>query len=129
MSTAPTFASVTEALDTARAALCYLATADAAQLAEATLAEVLRGLERADAISTAARASFLAAFTAGQGYTADADYSPRAWLMHQTGITRGCRRQPHRLGEADGDPSAGGGGAGRRRAVGFLRAHDLPVDG
>jgi len=90
MDIAPTFASVTEALDTARAALCYLGAADAAQLAEATLAECLRGLEQTDAISTAARASFLAAFTVGQGYTADADYSPRAWLIHQTGITRGA---------------------------------------
>src|SRR6185437_14859406 len=35
-------------------------------------------------------ASFLAAFTAGQGYSADADYSARAWLMHRTGITRGA---------------------------------------
>jgi hypothetical protein len=89
MGTAPAFASVGEAMDMARAALGYLAAADAAQLAEATLAECLRGLEQTDAISTAARASFLAAFTAGQGYTADADYSPRAWLMHKTGITRG----------------------------------------
>jgi hypothetical protein len=39
-------------------------------------------------ITTAARASFLAAFTIGTGYSADADYSPRAWLMHRTGITR-----------------------------------------
>jgi hypothetical protein len=90
MDIAPTFASVSEALDRARAALRYLAAANAAQLAEATVAECLRGLEQTDAISTAARASFLSAFTAGQGYTADADYSPRAWLMHQTGITRGA---------------------------------------
>ena len=41
-------------------------------------------------MGTAARASVLAAFTAGQGYCADADYSPRAWLMHKTGITRGA---------------------------------------
>ena len=32
----------------------------------------------------------LAAFTAGQGYCADADHSPRAWLMHKTGITKGA---------------------------------------
>jgi hypothetical protein len=32
----------------------------------------------------------LGAFTAGKGYAADADYSPRAWLMHQAGITRGA---------------------------------------
>jgi len=88
MGTAPAFASVTEAIDMARAALGYLATADPAQLAAQTQAECLRGLEQTDAISTAARAGFLAAFTAGQGYSADADYSARAWLMHRTGITR-----------------------------------------
>jgi hypothetical protein len=90
MSTAPAFASVTEALDMARAALAYLAAADAAALPAETQAECLRGLERTDAISTAVRASFLSAFTFGQGYSADADYSPRAWLMHKTGITRGA---------------------------------------
>jgi hypothetical protein len=47
-------------------------------------------LERTDAIATAARACFLSAFTAGKGYSADADYSARAWLMHRTGITRGA---------------------------------------
>jgi len=86
--TAPAFASVGEAIATARAALGYLASANAAQLAAETQAECLRGLECTDAIATAARASFLAAFTAGKGYSADADYSARAWLMHKTGITR-----------------------------------------
>jgi len=90
MSTAPAFASVTEAIDTARAALGYLAAADPAALPAATQAECLRGLERTDAISTAVRAWFLSAFTAGKGYSADADYSARAWLMHKTGITRGA---------------------------------------
>ena len=37
-----------------------------------------------------ARISILAAFTSGQGYSADADYSPRAWLIHQTRITKGA---------------------------------------
>jgi hypothetical protein len=90
MGTAPAFASVSEAMDMARAALGYLAAADATVLAAAEQAECLRGLEQTDAISTAVRASFLSAFTAGQGYSADADYSPRAWLMHKTGITRGA---------------------------------------
>ena len=45
---------------------------------------------RTDAVATAARASFLAAFTAGQGYAADADYSAGSWLIHRTGITRGA---------------------------------------
>ena len=41
-------------------------------------------------MATAARTCVLAAFTAGQGYTADADYSSRAWLIHKTGVTRGA---------------------------------------
>src|SRR6266536_442668 len=90
MSAAPAFASVDEAMDMARAALGYLAAVDATQLAVETQAECLRGLERTDAISTAARASFLSAFTMGKGYSADADYSARSWLMHRTGITRGA---------------------------------------
>jgi Domain of unknown function (DUF222) len=87
---APVFASVGEAMDMARAALGYLAAADATQLAAETQAECLRTLERTDAIATAARASFLSAFTVGKGYSADADYSARSWLMHRTGITRGA---------------------------------------
>ena len=90
MSTAPAFASVTEAMDMARAALGYLAAADAASLTAESQAECLRRLEQTDAISTAARASFLSVFTTGKGYSADADYSARAWLMHKTGITRGA---------------------------------------
>ena len=83
------FASVGEAIEMARAALAtwppwMLPAADEAQSA------CLRGLERTDSIATAARASFLSAFTIGKGYSADADYSARAWLMHRTGITRGA---------------------------------------
>ena len=51
---------------------------------------MLAELEQADAISTAARASILSAFAAGQGYSADADYSPRAWLINRTRITKGA---------------------------------------
>jgi Domain of unknown function (DUF222) len=79
-----------EALDMVRAGLGYLAAADAAQLAVATQAECLRELEQADAIATAARASILAGFTAGQGYADDAAYSARSWLIHQTHITSGA---------------------------------------
>ena len=90
MGTAPAFASVSEAMEMVQAGLSYLAAADAAQLDAETQADCLRGLEQTDAISTAARASFLSAFTIGKGYSADADYSARAWLMHRTGITRGA---------------------------------------
>src|ERR1700748_4893 len=85
---APAFASVSEAMDMARAALGYLAGADAGPLADASLAECLRGLEQTDAILTAARASFLSVFTAGRGYSADADYSPRGWLIHKTRVSK-----------------------------------------
>ena len=90
MGTAPVFASADEALDMVRAGLGYLAAADAAQLGAAAQAGCLKEFEQADAIATAARASFLAAFTAGQGYADDAAYSARAWLIHQTHITKGA---------------------------------------
>ena len=83
-------ASVSEAMEMVQAGLSYLAAADAAQLADEAQAECLGELERADAVVTAARASFLSVFTIGKGYSADADYSARAWLMHRTGITRGA---------------------------------------
>ena len=129
MGTAPAFASVGEAIEMARAALGYLAAVDAAQLGDEAQAACLRGLEQTDAVATAARASFLSAFTAGKGYSADADYSARAWLMHRTGITRGAAASPYRVGEPGWDAPGGGGGAGRRGGVGVLGAGDLPVDG
>ena len=68
----------------------YLAAAGPARLPAATQAEVLRELEQHDAMATAARAGFLAAFTAGQGHAGDGDYSAVSWLIHRTGITRGA---------------------------------------
>ena len=88
MGTAP--ACAREALDMVRAGLGYLAAADATRLAAATQAECLRELEQAGAVATAARAAVLAAFTAGQGYAGDAEYSAVSWLIHRTGITRGA---------------------------------------
>jgi Domain of unknown function (DUF222)/HNH endonuclease len=90
MSTLTAPASSRDALDMVRAGLGYLAAVDPAGLAIEEQAQVLRELEQDEAVLTAARAWSLAAFTAGQGYCGDADYSPRAWLMHQTGITRGA---------------------------------------
>src|SRR4029077_20459763 len=65
------------------AAVSCLAAADARALAAESQAECLRGLERAEAVLTAGRASFLSAFTAGKGYAAAADYSARVWLVHK----------------------------------------------
>ncbi len=83
-------ASAREALEMVRAGLGYLAAADAARLPTAVQAECLRELERHDAMAAAARASFLAAFTAGAGPGGDGDYSAVSWLIHRTGITRGA---------------------------------------
>ncbi|MGH3176222.1 MAG: DUF222 domain-containing protein, partial [Streptosporangiaceae bacterium] len=88
ITTAPS--STREALDMVRAGLGYLAAADAAQLSAATQAECLRELEQADAVATAARAFIQAGFTAGQGYSGDAEYSAVSWLIHQTHVTRGA---------------------------------------
>src|SRR5580704_15370510 len=90
MTTAPTFAGVKEAAETVRAGLGYLAAADATAMATETQAQCLQILEQATAMGTAARTSILAAFTSGQGYSAAADYSPRAWLIHKTQVTKGA---------------------------------------
>jgi hypothetical protein len=77
MGAAPAFASASEALDAAFAALGYLAGADAAGMAAEEQAGCLQRLERVTSVVAAARSSVLGAFTAGKGYSADADYSPR----------------------------------------------------
>src|SRR5215468_8974079 len=69
-------------------ALAALNAADAALLPTGVQAQVLRGLERAEAMHTAARAQFLAAFTAQDGYEDDGQGSALVWLRWQTGVTR-----------------------------------------
>ena len=88
MSTAP--ASASEAMEMVRAGLGYLTAADATAMAAETQAQCLRMLEQAHSMGTAARTSVLAAFTSGQGYSADGDYSPRAWLVNRTKVTGGA---------------------------------------
>ena len=90
MSAAASPASAAEALGMLRSAMGYLSAADATAMAAETQAQCLLALEQLDAIETAARASILAAFTSGQGYSADADYSSRAWLMNKTRVTKGA---------------------------------------
>ena len=89
MSTAVAFASAADALEMVRAGLRFVAAADATTMTAAERAACLRGLERADAVATAARTSVLGAFGAGQDYVDDGDYSPFSWLRHRTRVTRG----------------------------------------
>jgi hypothetical protein len=85
-----------EALAMLRAAMGYLAAADAAAMAAETQAQCLRALEQLHAIETAARASVLGALASGQSHAAAsgragaAGFSPRAWLIRETGITAGA---------------------------------------
>ena len=115
MGTAP--ACAREALDMVRAGLGYLAAADATRLAAATQAECLRELEQAGAVATAARAAVLAAFTAGQGYAGDAEYSAVSWLIHRTGITRGAAVGHAAWAGRTRTHPQGGRGAGRRAGL------------
>jgi hypothetical protein len=88
MNPVPAFPSVADAMAVVQAGLRFVAAADATQMSAQAQAECLQMMERANAIVTAARASVLSAFTSGQGYSADADYSPRAWLIHKTRVTK-----------------------------------------
>jgi hypothetical protein len=92
VSAVPAPATIAEAVDMYLTSLRYLAAADPTTLVAQAQAESLQALEQGDAISTAARARILAAFTAGQGYSEDADYSPTSWLIHRTRITKGAAR-------------------------------------
>ncbi len=80
-------ASTGEALAVLEGALSFLAAADAGALTAGEQADVLRGLERAESVRTAARSSVLAAFTAGRGFEADGQGSAQAWLRWQTRVT------------------------------------------
>jgi hypothetical protein len=95
VSNAPAFASASEALAVLESAMSYLAAADPTEMPAEVQARCLITLERVDGIETAARTSILNAFIAGRGYTADAAYSIRSWLMHQTQVTKGTATGHH----------------------------------
>jgi hypothetical protein len=90
MGTGPEFASQAEAAEAVLAGLGYLAALDLTRLPACAQAELLRILEQAHAMETAARAQGLRAFTCGQGYHEDACYGARSWLTSQLGVTKGA---------------------------------------
>ncbi len=83
-------ASLSQALGMLRSAMRFVTAADATEMVAEEQAECLQELEQFASMGTAARASILSAFTANRGYCADADYSPRSWLIHRTRITKGA---------------------------------------
>jgi len=90
MSSVVSPASTGQALEMLTSAMGYLAAADATAMTAEEQARCLRVLEGVNSVGTAARTSVLGAFTSAQGYGADAEYSPRAWLIHKTGVTKGA---------------------------------------
>src|SRR6266849_9244207 len=81
--------SAKEALGMLTSAMSYLSAADPTAMVAETQAQCLQILEQINSMGTAARASILGAFTSRQGYSADADYSPKAWLINRTRVTKG----------------------------------------
>ena len=96
--TAPAFASASEAMEMAHAALGYLAAADATAMPAETQAWCLRMLEQAHAMGTAARTSVLAAFTAGQGYSRGCGLQPAGVAGQPDQDHQGRRGRLHRVG-------------------------------
>jgi Domain of unknown function (DUF222) len=79
-----------DALAMTQAGLSFLATCEADQLPAVTQAEVLTGLEGAEARLTAARSAVLGRFCAAHAYEADGQFGPKPWLRAFTRITPGA---------------------------------------
>src|SRR5580692_5453869 len=88
MTTAPAFTSVHEALQMLTSAMRHIINTDATQLTTEMQAECLQTFERLDAAEIVARSRVLGAFTATKGYCEDGDYSPTAWLIYKTRVTK-----------------------------------------
>ena len=83
-------ASAAQAVAMVQAGLGWLASADATTLTSAELADVLRGLGRAESMHTAARSRALRAFDRAGGYQDDGHATARSWLAWQTRLTSGA---------------------------------------
>src|SRR5579862_2070454 len=86
-------ASAADAVEKLQMLAGYLADLDAASLPAEALAQLLLGLEQADAIATVAWAQMLAAFDAKDGHQGDGQKTLRAWLVHMARVTRGQAAQ------------------------------------
>ena len=73
-----------------RAGMGFLAAADATAMPAVVQARCLQGLEEIDSVEVVARARVLRAFSAGQGYGGDGEFSARTWLVHRTRVSRGA---------------------------------------
>ena len=82
-------ASAGEALGMLETAAGLLAGLTAAEMPAEAAAELLRGMEGADAVLAAARGLLLVAFDAKDGHLGDGQRSTRSWLLHSLRVTPG----------------------------------------
>jgi hypothetical protein len=85
--------SASEALAKLQSLVGYLADLDAASMPAEALAQCIRELVQADAVSAAALARLLAAYDAQDGHLADGQRSLGTWLVHIARVTRGQAAQ------------------------------------
>ena len=88
--TVPPPASTAQALGMLQSAMGYLAAADATAMAAETQARCLRALEQATRWGPRRGPRSWPRSPPARGTPRDADYSPRAWLIHQTHVTKGA---------------------------------------
>src|SRR5580658_4965637 len=88
MSAMPVKAGGAEPLEKLQALVGDLADLDAASLPAEALAQLLLGMEQADAVWAVAWARLLAAFDATDGHQGDGQKTLRTWLVHMARVTR-----------------------------------------
>jgi Domain of unknown function (DUF222) len=90
VSTIPSPANRAQALEMMLAGARFLNAANATDMMTEEQGQCMQSLEYIHAMITAARSSILAAFIAARGHHADADYSPRSWLINRLRVTKGA---------------------------------------
>ena len=94
--TAPRYGNAGEAIGVITSGMEFLAGLDCSGLPAAVKADTLKGLERADALETVARAHLVWSFDKNADYESWGQRSMRAWLVNEAGLTKGeagaCRK-------------------------------------
>ena len=91
------FSSESEALRACLSGMRFLARSDASALTADTAGDLLRQLERLDAVEAVARGGLLGRFDAERGCEIDGQRGVQGWLRSQTRVTRGEARAHLRL--------------------------------
>ena len=121
-------ASADQALEMLQSAMGYLAAADPTAMTAEEQARCLRVLERATSVGHGGADLGAGRVRLQPGPGADAEYSPRAWLIHKTGVTRGAAMAYTAWVRRAEEHPAGLRGPGRRGAV-RVRGQDRCASG